>query len=163
MDREAGTHWHHRVENAILTLLTGSLVLLAFAQILARNLFGVSFIWADPVIRHLVLWASFAGAVVAGREGRHLRIDAFLRLLPHRPRLCVETLGHLISCAFCGLLTWVAVRFVLDERAYGMVEDVGLPSWQLQLIFPLTFAALTLQFGRRVIDQLRKLKPFRQP
>ena len=49
----------HRLEDSVLCLLMTSLILLAFGQIALRNLFGISILWAEPVIRHLVLWCRF--------------------------------------------------------------------------------------------------------
>lgn len=146
--------WHHRIEDGFLTLLTFSLVLLAVGEILLRNLFGVTLLWGDPAIRHLVLWAGFVGAAVAARDGRHLRIDAVLRALPPRLRGWVDGIGSLFSCGICFLLCHLAVRFVNDERTFGAAGDLVVATWVLQLIFPVTFAILAFRFG---IQGFRKL------
>ena len=65
----------HRLEDSVLCLLMTSLILLAFGQIALRNLFGISFLWSEPLIRHLVLWCSFLGALIASRMDKHIRIN----------------------------------------------------------------------------------------
>ena len=137
----------HRIEDGVLALLTFSLVLLAVGEILLRNLFGLTLLWGDPAIRHLVLWAGFVGAGVAARSGRHLRIDAVLRTLPPRLREWADGLGSLFACGTCILLCHLAVRFVNDERTFGSAGDLAVPTWVLQLIFPVTFALLAFRFG----------------
>ncbi len=150
---------HHRIEDGVLTFLTFSLVLLAVGEILLRNLFELTLLWGDPAIRHLVLWAGFVGAAVAARNGRHLRIDAVLRVLPPRLRGWADGIGSLFSCGICFLLCHLAVRFVNDERTFGAAGDLAVPTWVLQLIFPVTFAILALRFGVEGCSKLLGKKP----
>ncbi|MEE2832280.1 MAG: hypothetical protein VYD18_07960, partial [Candidatus Latescibacterota bacterium] len=55
----------HRLEEGVLVMLVGALLVLAFSQILLRNFLGITWLWGDPLVRHLVLWASFLGALIA--------------------------------------------------------------------------------------------------
>ena len=135
----------HRLEDSVLCLLMTSLILLAFGQIALRNLFGISFLWTEPLIRHLVLWCSFLGALIACRMDKHIRIDA-VQLLRGRWKLVAELAASLISASVCGLLTWVACHFLADERAYGGQGLFDLPTWILLLVFPLTFGFMTLRY-----------------
>lgn len=146
---------HRRAEEAVLVVLVAGLLSLAFAQILLRNLFQVTWFWADPLLRHLVLWSSFLGALIATRQDRHIRIDAVLRLLPSRWRRIVGALGDLAGAVLCGILAPIALRFVLDERAYGAEAFPGMPAWVAQLVFPLVFAGMGLRF---LINARRRLR-----
>ncbi len=137
---------HRRPEEVALVVLVGCLLGLAFAQILMRNLFQITWFWADPLLRHLVLWSSFLGALVATRQDRHIRIDAVLRLVPPPWRPRVAALGDLVAAALCGVLAPIALRFVLDERAYGAEAFPGVPAWVAQLVFPAVFAGMALRF-----------------
>ena len=76
----------HRLEDGLLFLLMSTLVLLSVAQIALRNAFGITFLWSEPLVRHLVLWCGFLGALIATRLDKHIRIDAVLLLLPGRVR-----------------------------------------------------------------------------
>ena len=136
----------HRLEDSILCLLMTSLILLAFGQIALRNLFGISFLWTEPLIRHLVLWCSFLGALIASRMDKHIRINAVQLLLRGRWKLVTELAASLISASVCGLLTWAACHFLEDEKAYGGQGVFGLPTWILLLVFPLTFGFMTLRY-----------------
>ncbi|MDE2237792.1 MAG: TRAP transporter small permease subunit, partial [Elusimicrobia bacterium] len=44
---------------------------LAFLQVLRRELFGSGALWADPLLRSLVLWVGFLGAALAAAEDKH--------------------------------------------------------------------------------------------
>lgn len=149
---------HLRVEEAVLVALVSGLLSLAFAQILLRNLFQVTWFWADPLLRHLVLWSSFLGALIATREDRHIRIDAVLRLLPGRWRPVAGAMGDLAGALLCGVLSPIAFRFVLDERAYGAEALPGMPAWVAQLVFPAVFAGMSLRFLINGVRRLRSLR-----
>ncbi|MEE2656867.1 MAG: TRAP transporter small permease [Candidatus Latescibacterota bacterium] len=138
---------HHRIEEGVLVAIVALLLLLSFSQILLRNIFGVTLLWADAAVKHIVLWASFIGALIATRTGRHIRIDALLRFLPPSVRASVERLSDLIASLVCALLAWHGTRFVLDERSMDLGDAfLGLPRWIAQLIFPAVFGAMALRF-----------------
>lgn len=137
--------WLWRVEDGVLFVLMSALLLLSFSQIVSRNLFDHTILWADPLIRHLVLWASFLGALIATREDKHIRIDALWRILPAPARCLTQFFTSLFAAGTCSILCWIAVRFVSDERAFGDLGFLGIPIWILGLIFPLTFGLMALR------------------
>ena len=71
----------HLLEEGLLVLLMGLIIALAFSQIILRNFLSHSIWWADPLIRHLVLWASFLGATIATRKNQHIKIDIIFRFI----------------------------------------------------------------------------------
>ena len=148
-EQSGGTPFIHKLEDGLLFLLMSALVLLAVAQIALRNAFGITFLWSEPLVRHLVLWCGFLGALIATRLDKHIRIDAVLLLLRGRVRMVAELAGNLVSAAVCALLARVAVGFLADERAFGSVGLLDLPTWTLQLVFPLTFALMSLRYAAR--------------
>ncbi len=147
----------HRLEEGLLAALMGVLVLLTASQILLRALFLVTLPWADPLIRHLVLWTGFLGAMVACRLDKHIRIDALLRLSPPRWSGAMEAAGSLFAAGVCALLVWLAIQFVANERSYGTASFWDVPTWTLQLIFPLAFGVMAVRFLRRGISRIRQL------
>ena len=53
-------------------------VSLALLQIFLRNVFGFGFMWAESVLKILVLWIALLGAMVATRENQHIKIEFFI-------------------------------------------------------------------------------------
>jgi len=144
----------HRLEETALVILVGSMIVLAISQIILRNFFSVSLLWAEPLIRHLVLWSGFIGALIATRENKHIRIDAILRVCSPRTRLLLDGISLLLSAAICLLLTWISIQFLRDERSFSTDTLLHLPAWQLQLIFPLTFGGMFLRFLHQALSRL---------
>ena len=80
----------HRVEDAVLALLLGAMILLAPLQIALRLFFNEGLTWADPLIRVLVLWVGLFGAISASRGALPVRcsMPKLTAVLPENARCC---------------------------------------------------------------------------
>ena len=135
-----------RVEDGILVLLLGTMILLAALQIVLRNLWDSGIPWGDPLLRTLVLWVAMVGVMVATRHREHIKIDLLSRYLPAWLEETVRRATDLFAALACGLFSWQCGRFVLFEwqdgnRFYGEV-----PAWLPEVILPLGFGVLAARF-----------------
>ena len=149
--------WGRLFENLLLTLLFGGMVLLAAGQIVLRNVFDNGLVWAEPLLRILVLWVGMVGAIAASRENRHIAIDMLSRYLRGRLLGIVVLLISIFTCAICALLAWHTFRFVRDEYLYSDVEVAGLPIWLWQSILPFGFALIAWRYGLRALENAMQL------
>lgn len=138
-----------RVEQTLVSIFLSVMILIAFLQIVLRNLFATGLTWGDPLVRNLVLWVGFIGAAIATREGRHISIDVVSHWVPSRGKIVLEVIIHISSFIICGLLTFAAVKFVRNEALMGSVTFQGISSWIPELILPITFGLMTLRYGFR--------------
>ncbi len=128
-----------RVEVAVLALLIGTLIGLGVLQIILRNLFHSGWLWADPLMRHIVLWLGCLGAVLAATHLRHINIDVFTRLLPTALRPVRRALVYTATAIATFVLGLAALRLVMDERTFGDVAFGPFQTWHLQTVLPLAF------------------------
>jgi len=148
-------HWERadeiidRVEQSVLVILLSLMILIAFFQIVLRNLFDTGLTWGDPLVRNLVLWVGFIGAALATREGKQINIDVVSRWVPPRGKGFIEGITDLFSCFICALLTFAALKFIKNEVQMGNVTFPGVPSWIAEIILPFIFGLMTLRFGFR--------------
>ena len=146
-----------RIEQILLVLLLSLMILIAFLQIVLRNLFSTGLAWGDPLVRNLVLWVGFIGAAIATREGKHITIDLALRWKPSLAKTFIELITHLFSFLICGLLTFGALKFLKNEFQRGSMAFLGIPSWIPEIILPVTFGLMTFRFGLRSLKTLLKI------
>lgn len=125
-----------RLEEGVIALLLGSLVILGGTQIVMRNFFHSGLLWADPLMRHIVLWLGCLGAAAATSEVRQIHIDVFTRLLPERARPARRMVVYTATAAAAFALGVAALRLVVDERAFGDVAFGSMPIWVLQTVMP---------------------------
>ena len=135
-----------QTEKAFLCLLLSAMILLACVQIFLRTFFASGILWADPLLRYLVVWAGLFGAAVATKQTNHISIDIVSHWLPERFQPGLRFLLNLFSAGVCILLTYAAVKFVRDEALYGGRGVVEIASWQLNIVYPLTFALIAGRF-----------------
>jgi len=147
----------HAVEDYLLSLLLVVMVALAFAQIVLRK-FNVSLVWADPLLRHLVLLVTLLGAMIASREHNHISIDIAARFVPPRVGLGIRVLCDAFAAVVCGLLTKATFMMFLDEfnhqRGGYLVDHI--PLWFFQLLLPVAFCVIGLRYLRYFLIAVRE-------
>ena len=134
------------VESALLVFFLSVMVILAFLQVVLRNVFSEGLLWADILLRHILLWLGFLGAAIATSEHRHINIDAVRRFLPPRVRSAVEVVTDLFAAAICGFLARASANFVRDEITSRDMFLAGIPAWYAQIIIPVGFTLLVVHF-----------------
>ncbi|MEW6374586.1 MAG: TRAP transporter small permease [Thermodesulfobacteriota bacterium] len=143
-----------RVEQTLLVIILSVMILIAFLQIVLRNVFATGFAWGDTLVRNLVLWVGFIGAALATREGKHINIDLISRWLPSSGKTIVEIITHLFSFFICCLLCFAALKFIKNEAQMGSVIFASIPAWIPQIILPITFGIMAFRFGLHSLKNL---------
>lgn len=153
----------HRIEDGTLALLLGAMIVLAPLQIALRLLFDEGLVWADPLIRVLVLWVGLFGAISASRGDRHINIDMLSRILHGRARALVELVVHAFTASVSAVVAWHAWRFVQSEREYGSTAFLDVPAWVLEIVLPFAFAMIAIRYALHAAAQGSVLLGIRRP
>jgi TRAP-type C4-dicarboxylate transport system permease small subunit len=143
-----------RVEQTLLVILLGSMILIAFLQIVLRNFFFTGLSWGDTLVRNLVLWIGFIGATLATREGKHITIDLVSPWLPSQGKHFVSLIIRFFSLSICILLTYAALKFIRNEAEMGNRTLLNIPTWIPGMILPMTFSLMTFRFSLRFLRGL---------
>ena len=136
----------HRFEDILLVVLLSSMILLASTQIMLRNLFDFGFVWADPLLRIMVLWLGMIGATVASRDNRHIHIDLVSHFFSKTSYLLVQTLVGQFTSWVCLLVAWYGAHWVRLDFVDGLTGILGIPAWALEIIIPITFALIGIRY-----------------
>lgn len=138
-----------RLEDSILMLILVGMVLLAFTQILLRNIFGIGLFWIDPLVRQMLLWVTLVGAMVATRKHNHISVDAISRYLPPgRIKSAAGFICDAFATIVCALLTYSTFRvFYMEyQDPLGGYIMPGFPLWASLITLPVAFGVMTLRF-----------------
>ena len=127
---------------------------LAVFQIVLRNGFDSGLVWADPLIRVLVLWLGLIGAMVASRTDNHISIDIVSKYLPMGLKRFTSLLVYLFTAFVCALMTFHSARFVLMEKADGMSAFFSVPIWVCELVIPVAFGIITIRYALFFVGNL---------
>lgn len=145
------------VENILIILLLSVMVLMAFLQVILRNLFSMGILWADIFLRHLVLWVGFIGASLATREAKHINIDILTRLLSKTKQAYFKIIIDFVSAAVCFILAGAGYKFLMYEIEADTILFNNVPAWIFQLIIPVGFALIGFRFILNIIERIMQL------
>lgn len=141
-----------KVESVLLIVFLGTMLLLAFAQVVLRNVFGTGFVWADTIVRHLVLWTGFVGAALAAGEGKHISIDALTKFVPPHTRRLVQVFTSVFAVLACCFLAEAAWTYLKAEHAEGVDLVLSIPTWVAILIIPAGYGLIAVHFLVKAVD-----------
>jgi TRAP-type C4-dicarboxylate transport system permease small subunit len=136
-----------RVEGWVLVLFLGLMVVLAFLQVLLRNVFSTSVVWGDVLVRQMVMWAGFIGAAVAASEERHISIDALTKFLAKRWAHAVRVATNAFAAVVAGFLANAAWGLLTSEQQSSTGDLLpGVPDWVGLVIIPTGYVLLAIHF-----------------
>jgi len=148
-------HFFDKSEEITLCLLLATMIVLACLQIILRTFFASGLLWADSLLRYLVLWCGLLGAVSATGQGQHIALDIFSKRIPKTIQPWLTLLTYLFCVTTAAGLTWAACRFLADEIEFGGTGPLSLPLWFWNAIFPLAFGLITLKYIFLLIFHIR--------
>ena len=131
------------IEDALLVILLVVMIGLATWQIVARNVLDTAIIWGDPLLRTLVLWVGFLGAVAAARDDRQINVDVISRFTDEPWTSRIRVVTDLFTASVSGFLAWQAFRFVKDAWEYEEIAFASVPLWLTASVLPLAFGLLS--------------------
>ncbi len=134
------------LEDALLIVLLAAMVGIAGLQIVLRNLFNESMVWADPLLRVAVLWVGMIGAMVATRSDHQITIDVVSRFLPQSWRAGVRVVTDTFTAVVSAVLAWAAFRLMLEDKAVGGLTIAFVPVWVCEAVLPVAFAIIALRY-----------------
>jgi len=147
------------IEDGLVALLLLALVALPVFSFLGREVFGSASALAMPLAQHANLLLAFAGASLAAREGKLLRLATaeFQERLPLARYLVPG--AALIACLATGWLARAAWELVRLERDSGTTVAGWIPLWPLLVVMPLAFLGIgaRLALGRELAQPARAL------
>ena len=141
-----------RIVNAALVLLFTVMAGLAATGVFLRFFFNSGTAWGDIAARTLVIWVGFLGAVLATRDDKHFHIDVLRRFLRPHHQLWFRSLSDLFSAVVCFFLGQASVTFVELDSGNKTFLDIPIPA--VEIIVPIGFYLMTIQFGLRMIINL---------
>lgn len=134
------------LETFFLVTLFTAMMLLAVGQIALREIFSTGFVWADELIKLMVLWLAMVGSIAASRDNRHIRIDALSHILPKFAVEITRVLVDLFAACVSAIIAWQAWRYLQVEIEYGDTVLVNVPAWTAHAIMPAAFALISFRF-----------------
>ena len=136
-----------------------AIAIIVFAQILSRYIFRASLAWSEEITRYLLVWTTFFGGAYCVRQGAHIGIEAFTRLLHKKAKkilAIVVMLGGVILCAvILGFgIVLVSTLFARNQLSPAM----RIPIAYAYLAIPVGIALFIIRYIQNIIIAIRDFK-----
>ena len=135
-----------QTETVVCETLLAVFVVLLFAQIVARQVFGYSISWTEELSTYLFVWFAYLGAVVAAKMSAHNRVNFHLRHLPGWLAKTLRTVADLLWVAFNSYFVWLSCDFVFNRmNSFWKSQTLGVPMKYFYLVLPLAFTLMSVR------------------
>jgi TRAP-type C4-dicarboxylate transport system permease small subunit len=144
-----------RLERVLATLALVVISLISLANVVVRYFTNASFAFTEELSVFLLVILTFAGASVAIRSNRHIRIGLLERLFP-RLRVPLILLQWLAGVLVLGLVLWYGGHFALEEFQWESESPgLGLPNWWYVVWLPILALLMLVRLSQMTLDRLR--------
>lgn len=139
-----------KISSGLLIFAVFAMLSLSVLNIVMRW-FGSSYLWIDPLVRHLVFASAFLGGVLATGRGTHIGIEILPKILEtqegqEKKLKLIKAFIALVSCAVIFWLVKASYTFFLSELQYGKEAFLGIHSGALVTIIPIGFFIIGVRF-----------------
>jgi TRAP-type C4-dicarboxylate transport system permease small subunit len=159
-----GVRWLLAVTRAVAGICLISSVAINFANIIGRYFFSVSIPWAEEIMLFLMVGCVFTGCCAVAWEGRQIRMDVVVMMLPPKVRMLLNMLSELVLIAAAAAVTsfaWPVITQLaaFDERSQAANFPLVIPQAMISIGYTLMalLVALRLLIGART--GLRRPEP----
>jgi TRAP-type C4-dicarboxylate transport system permease small subunit len=135
-------------------ILLISSVALNFINIIGRYFFSVSIPWAEEIMLFLMVGCVFTGCCAVAWEGRQIRMDVIVGMLPPKLRDCLHVLSDLVMIATAGAVAafaWPVISQLaeFDERSQAANFPLVIP----QAMVPIGYTLMAFFVAVRLLTR----------
>jgi TRAP-type C4-dicarboxylate transport system permease small subunit len=116
---------------------------------------GISPLWLEPLVRHIVFLSAFFGGSLATSKGVHIKVDLLTHVVENSRSKVIHWMHKNLVALFCFLTTLFLMKaswdFYLVEKEFGSEAFLGIHSAFLVGIIPFGIGLISLRFMNRLI------------
>jgi TRAP-type C4-dicarboxylate transport system permease small subunit len=114
-------------------------------------------LWTFQFTEYALLWFTFLAAAWLLREGGHISIDTIVSRLRRKTRRKLDVVDNILGFLVSIIVFLFGTLHTIDLFQRGIMEVKGtiVPKGPLFLIIPIGGLALSIQFGRQFINNLK--------
>ena len=129
-----------------------SSVTINFANIIGRYFFSISIPWAEEIMLFLMVGCVFTGCCAVAWEGRQIRMDVVVNMMPPKLRELVNALSELVligAAIAVSVFAWPVIRDLaaFDERSQAANFPLVIP----QAMVPIGYTLMALLVAIRLV------------
>jgi TRAP-type C4-dicarboxylate transport system permease small subunit len=149
-----GVRWLLFITRTVAGICLIGSVAINFANIIGRYFFSVSIPWAEEIMLFLMVGCVFTGCCAVAWEGRQIRMDVVVSMLPPKVRDLLGLLSELVMIATAGAVAafaWPVISQLadFDERSQAANFPLVIP----QAMIPIGYTLMALLVAVRLMQR----------
>src|SRR6202161_2730186 len=151
-----GVRWLLAITRAVAGICLLASVAINFINIIGRYFFSVSIPWAEEIMLFLMVGCVFTGCCAVAWEGRQIKMDVVIGMLPPNLREFFHVVSELALIAAAGAVTvfaWPVITQLaaFDERSQAANFPLAIP----QAMIPIGYTLMGLLVAFRLLMRWR--------
>ena len=128
------------------------MTILLFVQVVTRYCFGHAVTWAEEVATILFVWMVYLGVAAAVLSRKHLKIDAFVEMLPFKAKKSLLIISSVIFLA-CSLYSIFPMMSLVNNYAAKSAASpiLKIPKALSYVVMPLCFLLTAIRLVQEII------------
>jgi TRAP-type C4-dicarboxylate transport system permease small subunit len=149
-----GVRWLLAVTRAVAGICLLGSVAINFANIIGRYFFSVSIPWAEEIMLFLMVGCVFTGCCAVAWEGRQIRMDVVVGMMPAKVQQFLAVLSELVMIAAAAAVTvfaWPVISQLaaFDERSQAANFPLVIPQAMVPIGYTLMALLVAIRLMRR--------------
>jgi TRAP-type C4-dicarboxylate transport system permease small subunit len=149
-----GVRWLLMVTRTVSGICLLASVAINFVNIIGRYFFSVSIPWAEEIMLFLMVGCVFTGCCAVAWEGRQIRMDVVVGMLPAKVRDFLALFSELVMIATAAAVTafaWPVISQLaaFDERSQAANFPLVIP----QAMIPIGYSLMALLVAVRLMQR----------
>jgi TRAP-type C4-dicarboxylate transport system permease small subunit len=155
-----GVHWLLTFTRSVSAICLIASVIINFINIIGRYFFNVSISWAEEIMLFLMVGCVFTGCCAVAWEGRQIRMDVVISMMPPKIRDLFTLLSELVMIAAAVAVTkfaWPVITQLaaFDERSQAANFPLVIP----QAMVPIGYSLMALLVAVRLLTPRSPASP----
>ena len=147
-------------EGLFCALLLVIMTILMFTEIVARYIFGSSFIWIEELTRYLFIWLTFISAAYVTATKSHIKVDVAIAIFPKKVQPMIKKIGLLIWLILSIIITYVGFDYSITMlQVGGNSPTLGLAKGIVYLGIPIGYLLMSIRLITQLFKETINQKP----
>jgi len=141
-------------EVSTLSIGTAAMTAILIANVIARSFFQ-SIYFVEEIAEFLIIFVTFVGTSYAARKARHIRMAAFLDLMPEKYEKIFIFCISAVSAVVMIIMGYHALTYtLLVKKLNQSTSALRLPYWYFLVITPVGFFLAGIQYIRTFLKNI---------
>ncbi|MGA8819674.1 MAG: TRAP transporter small permease [Xanthobacteraceae bacterium] len=151
-----GVEWLLTLTRTVSAICLLSSVMINFINIIGRYVFSVSIPWAEEIMLFLMVGCVFTGCCAVAWQGRYIRMDMLISLLPAKWNAFFNLLSELVLIAAAIAVTDFAYPVIVQLAAFDeRSEAADFPLVIPQSMVPIGYTLMGVLVAIRLLTLRR--------